>query len=124
MILADSSVWLAFFADEPGADRFAEALSRPADVLVPTIVLHEVFKVVLRGAGEGAAFRAAAALRRGRMVDLDSTVAVLAARLAVDHRLPTADSLIYATAQQCGVVVWTQDTHFRDLPDVEFFKKA
>lgn len=124
MILADSSVWLAFFADEPGADRFAEALSCPAEVLVPTIVLHEVFKVVLRGAGEGAAFRAAAALRRGRTVDLDATVAVLAARLAVEHQLPTADSFIYATARHYGVVVWTQDAHFGGLPDVKFFEKA
>jgi predicted nucleic acid-binding protein len=123
LILADSSVWLAFFADETGSERFAEALSQPADVLVPTIVLHEVFKVVLRGAGEGAAFRAAAALRRGRVVELDATVAVQAARLAVEHQLPTADSLIYATARQHGVVVWTQDAHFRGLPDVEFFEK-
>lgn len=124
MILADSSVWLAFFADEPGAERFAQSLSRPEDVLVPTIVLHEVFKVVLREAGEGAAFRAAAALRRGRVVDLDPTVAVLAARLAVEHQLPTADSLIYATARQYGVTVWTQDAHFRALPEVEYFEKT
>ena len=124
MILADSSIWLAFFADEPGADRFADALSLPADVVVPTIVLHEVFKVVSREAGEGAAFRAGAALRRGRVLDLDPIVAIHAARLAIRYRLPTADSLIYATARQAGVVVWTQDAHFRELPEVEFFEKA
>ena len=121
MILADSCVWLAFFADEPLADRYAEVLARPEEVLVPTLVLHEVYKVVLRGAGDAAALRAAAALHRGRVVGLDAELAVDAARLAVAHRLPTADSVIYATARRHKVVIWTQDSHFKDLPGVEWF---
>jgi len=123
LILADSSIWLAFFADEPGAERFTEVLSQPGDIVVPTIVAHEVYKVVLRGAGESSALRAAAVLRRGQGVALDLALAVRAARFAVEYQLPTADSLIYATARRHGVVIWTQDAHFRDLPAVEFFEK-
>lgn len=103
------------------ADRFAEALAQREGILVPTIVIHEVCKVIPRGAGEAATFRAAAALHRGRVVDLDASLAIQAARLAVEHRLPTADSVICATGRRHGVVVWTQDAHFRGLPRVKWF---
>jgi predicted nucleic acid-binding protein len=35
-----------------------------------------------------------------------------------------ADSLIYATAQVHGALVWTQDDDFQSLPDVRYFTKT
>jgi predicted nucleic acid-binding protein len=43
-----------------------------------------------------------------------------AARLA----LPLADSIIYATTQRYGAILWTQDEHFEGLPGVKFFPKT
>ena len=63
--LVDSSGWLEYFTDGPSAARFAEPLSDPDRLVVPTIGLHEVFRVVLRERGEDDAIRAVA-LMRGR----------------------------------------------------------
>jgi predicted nucleic acid-binding protein len=42
---------------------------------------------------------------------------------AAANGLPMADSLIYATAQTRGAILWTQDAHFKALADVKFFAK-
>ena len=55
----------------------------------------------------------------GRVIDLDTTLAREAARLS----LPLADSLIYATAMRNGATPWTQDEHFKALPEVRYFPK-
>ena len=34
------------------------------------------------------------------------------------------DSLIYASAQRLGAIVWTQDGDLRALPGVQYFAKA
>jgi predicted nucleic acid-binding protein len=34
-----------------------------------------------------------------------------------------ADALIYAVAQAQKAELWTQDSHFENLPSVRFFKK-
>jgi predicted nucleic acid-binding protein len=44
--LLDSSAWLEFFADGPRAGKFSAIASEPTAVLVPAVVLYEVFKVV------------------------------------------------------------------------------
>lgn len=55
----------------------------------------------------------------GRIVELDSALALEAARL----NLPMADSIIYATALQYDAVLWTQDAHFAEIKGVRYFKK-
>jgi predicted nucleic acid-binding protein len=119
----DSSAWLAYFADETGARAFAEAIEDTKSVVVPTICLTEVFKVVAGQRGEGDALQAVAVMQQGHVVPLDDTIALSAALLAVEHKLPLADSIVYATAQQLDAVVWTQDDDFDGLPAVTYFRK-
>jgi predicted nucleic acid-binding protein len=95
----------------------------PGSLLVPTICLLEVFKHVLQQRGEGAALQAAAAMHQGLMVPLDATLALRAARISRDLKLPLADSVILATAQTYSGVIWTQDTHFKDLEGVRYTEK-
>ena len=45
------------------------------------------------------------------------------ARLGAAHRLPLADSIVYATADRVGGVVWTQDADFEGLPRVRYVPK-
>jgi hypothetical protein len=71
MNLVDSSGWLAYFADEPAADFFAEAIEDSDLLLVPSVCIYEVFKVVLRERGEDDAFSAVAAMQQGTAIDLD-----------------------------------------------------
>ena len=121
--VVDSSAWLTYLADAPGADAFAEVIEAPESLIVPAITILEVFKVVLRDRGESEALQAAALMQQGAVVPLDATLALAAAKLGVDHKLPLADSVIYATAQEAGAVLWTQDEHFEGLPGVEYRAK-
>jgi len=120
MNLVDSCGWLAFFADTPTAEIFAQPLADTDNLLVPTITLYEVFKVVLRERGEDAALQAVALMRQGQIVELSDSLAIHAAKIALEHKMPMADSIIYATAQTHRAVVWTQDRHFQQLPDVRY----
>ncbi|TAG33238.1 MAG: type II toxin-antitoxin system VapC family toxin [Polaromonas sp.] len=43
--------------------------------------------------------------------------------MGMRHKLPLADSIIYATAQQGNALVWTQDADFEGLPGVRYCAK-
>lgn len=124
MNLVDSSAWLAYFADEPNAQFFAEAIEDPELLVVPTICVYEVFRVVSRQRGEDEAFLAVAAMQQGIVVDLDADLAVEAASVGLEEGLAFADSVIYATAKRQGAVLWTQDRHFEGKPGVRYRAKA
>jgi uncharacterized protein with PIN domain len=118
--VVDSSAWLAYFADEPSAAEFAPAIEDVRQLVVPAVCLLEVFKVVVRQRGEGDALQAVAIMQQGQVVELDAALALGAARAGLDHKLPLADSMVYATAQAVGGTVWTQDDDFAELPHVRY----
>lgn len=123
MNVVDSSAWLEYFANGPNSDAFAPAIEKTADLLVPSLTLYEVFKRILQQREEGAALQAVAVMQQGRVVDLDASLALTAARLSVDLRLPLADCVILATARFHDAVLWTQDANFKGLPGVEYRKQ-
>ncbi len=124
MNVVDSSAWLEYLAGGPNAGLFAPAIEGTDQLLVPAIVLYEVFKKVLNGPGEDAALTVAAVMHEGRLVEIDSTLALLGARLSVELKLPMADSLILAVAQAHQATLWTQDADFDGLPGVRFVEKG
>jgi predicted nucleic acid-binding protein len=115
--IVDSSVWLEYFADTERADLFEDVLSDPENLVVPVITIYEVFKKVLRERGENEALQIASQMQAGIVVDLTPSLALEAAR----HQLPLADSLIYATTIRWDAELWTQDEHFKNLPNVRYF---
>lgn len=123
MNLVDSSAWLEYFAEGPNAGHFAPAIEAVDDLLVPAIVLLEVTRRVLQQRGEDAALQTAALLHQGRIIPLDSGLALAAARLGIEHKLPLTDSIIFATAQQFKATLWTMDLDFEGLPGVRCFRK-
>ncbi len=120
MNLVDSSAWLEYFADGPNAAFFAPAIERSGELLVPVIVLFEVFKRALQQRGESAALQAVSAMQHGRIVELDTAISLQAARLSDLHKLPMADSFILAVARQFEAVIWTQDSDFEGMEKVKF----
>ena len=123
MNIVDSSGWLAYFADEPGAEHFLAPLRDEASLIVPTVTIYEVFKVVLRESDEDNALQAVAAMQRGQVVDLTVPLALAAAKLSLEHELPMADSIILAAAGEFKAVLWTQDSDFKKIPGVKYFPK-
>jgi predicted nucleic acid-binding protein len=121
--VVDSSGWLEYFADTPNAQPFTEPIEQLESLVVPTIVVYETYKRLLQQQGEQVATHALIAMHQGRIIDLDSSLAVEAARLSTQHRLAMADSVILATARRFEATLWTQDQHFAGLPDVRHFPK-
>lgn len=122
--VVDSSGWLEYFADGPNADFFAPVLEEPTGLVVPAVSLNEVFKRVLQQRSEDAALRAVAQMRQGRVVDLDTALALRAARLSVEYGLPMADSMILATARQHEATLWAQDADFEGIEGVRYRAKG
>lgn len=124
MNVVDSSAWLEYFTDGRNATAFARPIHATTRLVVPSVSLFEVFKRVMTQRGEDVALEAVAMMRQGRVVPLDDALALEAARLSVEHRMPMADSTILATARAHRATLWTQDADLKDLPDVRYLAKA
>ena len=120
MNVMDSSGWLAYFADSPNAEHFAPAIEATAELIAPVITLYEVYKRVLAQREESEALRAVAQMRQGQVVDVDTSLALEAARLSHTLQLPMADSLILATARRFDATLWTQDADFEAIEGVRY----
>jgi toxin FitB len=123
MNVVDSSGWLEYFADDTNADYFTEPIENVAELLVPTISLYEVFKRVLQQRDENDALEAVAQMMRGQLIELNSSIALSAAKLAIQYKMPMADSIMLATAYEHGATLWTQDAHFASVPSVRYIPK-
>lgn len=120
MNLVDSSAWLEYLAGGANAGYFASAIEEVGDLAVPTVCLYEVFKRIAQQRSENEALQAVAAMRQGHVVELDGEIALRAARLSIELKLPFADSVILATAREHDTTLWTQDSHFERITGVKF----
>jgi predicted nucleic acid-binding protein len=123
MNVVDSSGWLEYFSNGPNADFFSPAVITIEDLVVPSLSIFEVFKRVLQQRSEDQALQIAAAMRQGRVVDLTADLAISAARLSTETKLPLADSIILATSRAFGATLWTQDSDFEGMGGVRYVKR-
>ena len=124
MNVVDSSGWLEYFTNGRNAAFFAPIIEKAAaEVLVPSISLFEVFKRVLMEKNRDDALEAVALMKEGRVVDLDEDLALSAAELSWELKIPMADSIILATARAHSAILWTQDAHYKELPGVRYIEK-
>jgi predicted nucleic acid-binding protein len=124
MNVVDSSGWLEYFADGENADFFARAIENIEDLIVPAISIYEVFKRVYQQRGEGDALQAVAMMEQGKVVELDTRLALSAAKTSLDLKIPMADSIILATARSYNATLWTQDEDFKEVAGVEYVEKV
>ena len=120
MNVVDSSAWLEYFANGSNASFFAGPIEAIDELVVPSLTIYEVFKRVLQQRDESHALRAVAVMQQGAVADLDVRLALSAARLSLDTRLPMADSVVLATARLHQATLWTQDADFASLPGVRY----
>jgi len=120
MNVVDSSAWLEYFANGPNAAFFAKPIEEPDELVVSSLTIYEVFKRVLQQRDEGSALRAVAVMQQGTVIDLDLRLALSAARVSVDTKLPMADRVVLATARLHAATLWTQDADFERLPGVRY----
>ena len=123
MNLVDSSGWLEFFSGGPLADKFAEYLTDPSEVVTPTVVLYEVYRWIKRERSEEEALIAIALMQQTQVKPLSQTLALTAADLGLEHKLAMADAMVYATAVLNSADLITSDSDFAELPAVVYFEQ-
>jgi len=123
MNVVDSCGWLEYFTDGPNADIFAEPILKTSTLIVPTLSMYEVFKVALRERGEDAALQAIAIMKQGKEIELNSNLAIQAAKTSFDLKIPMADAIILTTARYYQALLWTQDDEFASINGVKYFQK-
>jgi len=63
-------------------------------------------------------------MKQAKVVNLDESIAVHAAKISLEKKIPMADAIIYATAMLYDAIVYTQDDDFEGLPGVRYFGKV
>lgn len=123
MNVVDSSGWLEYFAKDENAAFFAPVIHDLQSLLVPTVSMYEVYKKTILQRSEEEALSAIAWMSTGKVADMTQEIALAAAVLSLEHKLPMADSIILATAQASNAILWTQDEHFKDMEGVKYIVK-
>lgn len=124
MRVVDTSVWIEWLVGSDLGKRLADRIPERGQCLVPTIVQLELAKWLTREVSEEAADQMIAYTQRCIVVPLDTRIALLAADLHRQHRLATADAIVYATAREHGADLLTCDAHFDGLAGVVYVAKS
>lgn len=124
MILVDTSAWIEWLIGSPTGDELADQLPEQAEWLVPTMVQLELAKWLTREVGEDKADQVLAFTQVCCVVPLDTETALAASEACRDHKLATADAIIFATARGQGATLLTCDAHFEGLPGVTLIYKS
>ena len=121
LVLVDSSGWLEYLSGGEKAERFEPHLTDPLRLLVPSVVVYEVRKVLLRNGARNQADLFLSQAMRGVSVPFDERLALGAVENAIEKRLAMADAIIYTTARHYSAHLYTGDHHFAGLEGVTVY---
>jgi predicted nucleic acid-binding protein len=101
-----------------------DILERKTNVgIVPSIVIHEFYKIQLQTLGKDVAETRVNSLLKLRLqvINLDTSIAIEAAKLRCKYsELPTADAIIAATAMKTASdCVLTDDSHIKQIKETK-----
>lgn len=118
MVLVDSNGWIEYFRNGLFADRFEKYLAELDKVVIPSVLIYEVYKKVKKERGEEQALQIIGQMMKARVVNLDTELMLSAADISLKYSLPMVDAIIYATAikEKCPLV--TSDPHLEKLENV------
>jgi predicted nucleic acid-binding protein len=122
--VVDTSAWIEWLIGGPLRKKLAKEIPDKADCIVPTIVQLELAKWLTREVGEDRADQMIAYTQKCVVAPLDTRTALRAAEMCRQHKLATADAVVYATAVENGAELLTCDAHFQGLPNVVFVPKT
>jgi predicted nucleic acid-binding protein len=122
--VVDTSAWIEWLVASSIGKKLVHEFPDKTLCIVPTIVQLELSKWLWRELGEAQADQVMAYTLKCRVEPLDTATALLAADLHRQHKLATADAIVYATAVQHGAELLTCDGHFKGLQGVVLFPKS
>ena len=123
MIIVDSCGWLEWFSDGKLAGEYEKYLTDRDNILIPAIILFEVYMVLKREAGEEKALLAAGYMKNSPVIPLDETLALAAADISLQENLAMADAIIVAAARANNCKIITSDSDLKDQPGVIYIPK-
>jgi predicted nucleic acid-binding protein len=123
MRVVDTSAWIEWLVGSALGKKLGKEFPDKSRCIVPTIVQLELSKWLVREVGEEQADQVIAYTQKCVVIPLDTAIALLAAELHREHKLATADAIVYATVRQRGADLLTCDAHFNGLQDIVFFQK-
>ena len=123
MNIVDSSGWMAYFINEESAEIYAPIIQDTANLLVSSISLYEVYKKLTTKIDERLAMDGIVLMKQANVISVTEEIALNAAKLSIEKKIPMADSIIYTTGILNDATIWTQDYDFINLPNVKFIKK-
>lgn len=124
MTLVDSSGWIEFFIEGPLAKNYAGYLQDLKQIVTPTIVLYEVYKVIKRERSEEEALVAVAQMGKSHVIPLTEAIALTAADVSLKYGVAMADAVVFATSITEAARLVTSDADLSRLPGVTYLKKS
>lgn len=122
--VVDTSVWIEWLTGSGLGKALERQFPQKPQCIVPTIVQLELSKWLMRELDEDQADQVIAYTQKCIVVPMDTAIALMAADLHREHKLATADAIVYATARSQNAQLLTCDAHFQNLRDVLFFPKG
>ncbi len=87
---------------------------------VSTVVIHEIYRLVLTREGREAAKLQVAFIKHGfEVVPVDDQIAQVSAELRQKYNLSMGDSMIAATACVLNAVCVSDDPHFKQIREIQ-----
>ena len=109
-----------YSSDESTLERTKRTLRGDKERFISSIVIHEVYKITLEREGlEIAELRANVLEKDFKVVEVDSEIAKLSARIRQRYRIPMADSIIAATAIKLEMPCVTDDDHIAKVREIK-----
>jgi len=124
MIIVDSCGWLEWFSDGVLAPKYQKYLENKNELLVPTIVLYEVYKILKREVGEEKALLAFGHMKISEVIHFDENLALRAADISLLHNLAMADAIVYTASLENNCRHITSNGDLKSLPQVTFISKT
>lgn len=125
MILIDSCGWIEYFGEGPLANQYAPFIEETErnKIIMPTIVIYEVYKKIKNTKGEEKALDAYAQMSLTQVVELTSALSLKAADISIKNEVAMADAIVIATAKDYEAQIIISDQHFKKVNGVKLIEK-
>lgn len=124
-VLVDSHGWIEYFSDGHLASKYAGYIesANSQDYITPSIILYEVYRMIKSAKSEAAALEAVAhIIEHTKIIPIGEMAAIHAAEISLNTKLPMADSIIKAVANEHSAKIITGDVHFKGIENVIFIE--
>ncbi len=120
-VVLDSSVWIEIFAKGSRHNQCEFYISKP-NIIVPSLVLYEVYKYICSQVSEDLALSVIAQITQHKVQDLNKEIALFGADLSLNNKIAMADAIVLSTAYYCNAELITLDNDFTGFEGVKVIR--